>query len=351
MKKLRILLLAFFVATSSHALNIRDIAIYNDTDRDEWPEGGAWLPLVTATQVLVEALGYSWEFIDADDVNSNDLSQYYKIIFFPGGWAGGFNEYINETGYQNIRDFIADGGAYMGMCAGAFFASDQVFWRENFGLDTPQNVYDYPLDLWPGISDGVILDFQPWNSSTQTGCTDLPGARMVDLQIDQSLMPESDPIVNVLYYGGPVFRPPSGKWSNEQVIARYEMDGFSGDEEPAMILFPYGNGRVFLSAVHPELSINEATCELFDGATSRIFLGQIIARMIAPQETAEVEIDLSRMLTFKTVLGLDYQIESSADEGDTWQDYGDPIEADGFEYVTKIPAGDAVLEFRIVLVE
>jgi len=352
MKTLSILLLAFtVVTTSAHALNIRDIAIYNDTDTDEWPNGGAWAPLVTAAQVLVQALGYSWEYIDADDVNNNDLSDYYKLIFFPGGWAGGYNEYINETGYQNIRDFLAEGGAYIGMCAGSFFVSDIVHWRENTGTNTPQEVYDYPLDIWPGISDGAILDFQPWDSSLQTGCTFLPGARMVDLKVDRSLMPESNPVVNVLYYGGPIYRPPNGKWTNEEIIARYDMDGFSGDEEPAMIIFPYGNGRVFLSAVHPELSLNESTCTLFYDATARTFLGQIIARMMAPQEAVASAIEISQMLTFETVLGLNYQIESSVDVGETWAPYGAAIEADSFQHVAKIPATDLALDFRIVLVD
>jgi glutamine amidotransferase-like uncharacterized protein len=333
-----------------HSLSGADIAIYNDTDRVAWPDGGAWLPLVTATQVLAEALDHSWEFIDADDVNDGDLSQ-YQLIFFPGGWAGGYNAYIEERGYENIREFISEGGAYMGMCAGAFFASDQVFWRENIGLDTPQNVYDYPLDIWPGIADGVILDFQPWNSSFITGCTELPGARMVDLRVDPNLMPESEPVVNVLYYGGPIFRPPGGKWTNELVIARYDMDGLTGDEEPAMILFPYGKGRVFLSAVHPELSLFEPTCELYYEAVARTFLGQIIARMLAPQQAIETDIEMSRMLRFDTVLGRSYQIESSADAGDTWQPYGAVIEADSLEHIAKIPASDDALEFRIVLVE
>jgi|GEM_PF-2539254 len=349
--KFSLSILALFVSSSAYALNVRDIAIYNDTDRDEWPEGGAWPPLVTATQVLIQAFGYSWEFIDADDVNNNDFSQYYKLIFFPGGWAGGYNEYINETGYQNIRDFISSGGSYMGMCAGSFFVSDIVHWRENSETDTPQNVYDYPLDIWPGIADGAINDFQPWDSSAQTGCGFYPGARMVDLKIDRTLMPESNPVVNVLYYGGPIYRPPNGKWTNEEIIARYDMNGFSGDEEPAMMIFPYGSGRVFLSAVHPELSLNESTCQLFYDATSRIFLGQIIARMMAPQEAVESEIEMGRMLTFETVLGLNYQIESSVDEGETWAPYGEAIEADSFEYVARIPASDASLAFRIQLVE
>jgi glutamine amidotransferase-like uncharacterized protein len=340
------------VSTASvFAVSVKDIAIYNDTDDVEWPNGGAWATLVTATSTLIEALGYSWEYIDADDVNNNDLGEYYQLIFFPGGWAGGYNEYINETGDQNIRDFVSEGGAYMGMCAGAFFASDTVHWRENGAVSTLQNVYDYPLDLWPGIADGSINDFQPWTSSVETGCTLLPGARMVDLKVNTAVLPALIPTVNVLYYGGPVFRPPNGKWTNETVIARYDMDGFSADEAAAMILFPYGKGRVFLSAVHPELSLNE-TCDLYyDNDGSRTFLGQLIAQMLTPEPAAKPQIEMSRLVAFATLLGLTYQIESSADAGETWQAYRQPIQADSFEHIEKIPAIDEDLAFRIQVIE
>lgn len=350
---LRLLLIFAFVATQTlSALTVRDIGIYNDTNETLSPEGGAFPALVTALSSLATAKGYTWEYIDADDVNNNDLSQYYKMLWFPGGWAGGYNEYIDETGYQNIRDFISSGGSYMGMCAGSFFVCDFVYWRENFDeVDTPQNIYDYPLDLWPGIADGAILDFQPWD--TVGDC--FFGTRMADIRIDNTLLPEADPVVNMLYWGGPIFRPRAGDWGNTKVIARYEMDGFSADEFAAMILFPYGSGRVFLSAIHPELSIrqNPSTneCEFYYNLTSRQFLGQIMDRMLAPADSPTTgPVALGKVLRFDTVQGFRYQLESSSN-GQTWNDYGDEIEANAFEYSVSIPASDAGLEFRIKRVD
>jgi glutamine amidotransferase-like uncharacterized protein len=336
---------------SVSGLNVRDVAIYNDTDSGEWPEGGAWPPLVAALEVLVPNLGYSWEFIDADDVNNHDLGDYYDLIIFPGGWAGGYNRYINSDGYQNLRDFIAEGGAYLGLCAGSFFLADTVFWRENGSLAAPQNVYDYPLDIWSGIADGVILDFQPWDSAAQTGCFNYPGARMVNLRVDSSLLPEANPTVEVLYYGGPVFRPRDGKWTNEKVLARYDMPGFSAHNEPAILLFPYGRGRVLMCAVHPELSLNESTCQLFYDATSRSFLGQLIARLLAPETLDTPRIERTEVLRFPTALGRRYQIEVSEDSGASWQPYGSSFHAQAFEHQLSIPANLAHAEFRATLVE
>ncbi|MEM1222862.1 MAG: BPL-N domain-containing protein [Verrucomicrobiota bacterium] len=347
--KLPVLLLA--LAQTLSALNVRDVAIYNDTDETQWPEGGAWPPLVEATRTLVEAKGYTWEYIDADDVNNNNLSDYYKLIFFPGGWAGGYNEYINQTGYQNIRDFISNGGSYMGMCAGSFFVCDLVYWRENYSeFETPQNIYDYPLDVWPGIADGAILDFQPWD--TVGDCFLYPGTRMTDLKVDTNLLPEANPVVNVLYYGGPVFRPPGGKWGDTKVLARYEMDGFSADEFAAMILFPYGSGKVFLSAVHPELSVRDTAgggCELYYNLTARRFLGQIMDRMLASEQIPTADVAMGKLMRFDTLQGFQYQVQSSPD-GENWSDYGQVVNANSFEYSVWIPESDSTLEFRLQLV-
>ncbi len=356
------LLIAFACIHSTvFALSVRDVAIYDDRS---WSDGGAWYYSIYGIREVLENKGYTWESIDANDVNNNDLGQYYKLIIFPGGWAGGYNEYINGSGYQNIRNFIDQGGAYLGMCAGSFFACDKVFWREGSDEElTPQNTYDYPLNLWNGIGDGVIRDFVYWAEDTYYA--DHPGTRMTDLKIDTNLMPESDAQMSVLYFGGPVFRPVAGKWGSTEVIARYEMDGYSADECAAMILFPYGSGRVFLSAVHPEVSLYAYTdnrgrrrswvdynqYNSFNPTTiqAQNFLGQIIDRLLTPVEEIELAIKKSKLLRFQTVQGTVYQIQSSVD-AINWIDYGAPITAERFEHIISIPAEEAVANYRIQIV-
>lgn len=342
-----LLLLALFSAL--HAQNVRDVAIYDDRN---WQEGGAWWPSIWGIRTVLNENGYSWESIDANDINGNDdLGAYYKLIIFPGGWAGGYNEYINQSGYQNIRDFISGGGSYLGMCAGSFFACDEVYWREGDDeTSTPQQIYDYPLNLWAGTADGVIRDFVGWTDNTYFD--DHPGTRMTDIKINNALLPEADPTVNVLYYGGPVFRPNAGKWGATKVIARYEMDGYSGDEFAAMILFPYGSGRVFLSAVHPEVSVaaSGSYSYLYGNTQAHQLLVQIVDRLVQPQQSIAVQAETSKQLRFETLQGALYQLQSSND-GLNWSDYGAVIRAEGFESVLSIPSADSGLSFRIETVE
>ncbi|MEO0510409.1 MAG: BPL-N domain-containing protein [Verrucomicrobiota bacterium] len=346
--------IGLFTAVPFFGLQAADVAVYFQAP---WPDGGAYPPLAVAAFELMEDLNYEVEYIDAADVNANRLGE-YRMLFFPGGWAGGYNDFISETGKQNIRDFVSSGGSYMGMCAGSFFISERVFWREGPGEDTEQNIYNtragYTLDMWNGVSDGAIFDFQPWNTSA-IGCNLFPGARMVDLTIDQELVPEAEASVNVLYWGGPIYRPPGGKWSNEKIIARYDMDGFSGHEEPAIVTFPYGEGRILMSAVHPELSINESTCEFFDDdepiVGARVFLSHLVQRMMVPVEKPELAaVSGVRLLTFETLLGMRYQVQSSVN-GSDWTDYGEVVAADSFDYLIEIPVADSELQFRITMID
>jgi glutamine amidotransferase-like uncharacterized protein len=343
--------LLLIIAAPLFAVSVKDVAIYRQLP---WPEGGAYPPLATASADLMTGLGLSWEFIDADDVNNNDLRPYYKLLFFPGGWAGGYNDFITETGKQNIRDFVSSGGSYVGMCAGSFFIADTVFWRENPSADSPQNVFGasagYTLDMWDGVADGAIIDFAPWDTS-EVGCDNFVGARMVDITVDQGLLPEAVPSLNVLYWGGPIYRPNAGQWTQEKVLARYDMDGFSGDEEPAIVTFPYGEGRILMSAVHPELSLHETNCQLFYDVTARIFLGQLVTRMMEQVDDVQLEGAVGvRILRFESILGMRYQVESSSD-GSNWSDYGGAIAAESFEHVVKVPAADSGLQFRVSLLE
>jgi glutamine amidotransferase-like uncharacterized protein len=360
--KLLILLVSF--SFDAYSLNVRDVAIYDDRNLND---GGAWRDSIFGVRRVLEDNNYTWESIDADDVNNNNLTSYYKLIVFPGGWAGGYNEYINSSGYQNIRDFVSNGGSYLGLCAGSFFACDKTYWREGSILNTPQNTYNYPLNLWDGIGDGVIRDFVYWGETTYH--PDDPSSRMTDIKIDTELMPEAEPIINVLYFGGPVFRPYAGKWGNTQVIARYEMDGFSADEFAAMILFPYGNGKVFLSAVHPEVSVynyysndqgriasytdygqyNDTQYSQETTIKAQNFLSQIIARLVSPEQEINATASSSKKLSFNTKQGSTYQIQNSQD-GVNWSNQGESIVAEGFEYTFSVQSNDTS-SYRILLVE
>ena len=66
----------------------------------------------------------------------------YRLLFVNGGSSRTHGKSLSKEGLDRICEFVENGGAYVGACAGAFLASN--------GYDRH---YDYPyyLSVWPGM--------------------------------------------------------------------------------------------------------------------------------------------------------------------------------------------------------
>lgn len=83
---------------------------------------------------------------DIDDSNGRllypDGQPRYRLLFVNGGDSRAHGKSLSEKALQNMRQFINNGGSYVGTCAGAFFASN--------GYDSHTD-YPYYLAAWPSI--------------------------------------------------------------------------------------------------------------------------------------------------------------------------------------------------------
>lgn len=188
---------------------------------------GADSSCVAAAEAMCAWSGLDVTRLYPNDVKHGDLDV-YDLILFPGGWAYSYWMSLAPSGTDNIRDYVAGGGSYMGICAGAFFAADTVTWEGSH--------IDYPLDLFPGRAEGPIDEIEPWPGFGMCGVSP------VDPPPGSSITMEP---AAVMYYGGPCFhpRPSSG------VTVNWTYDAVS---DPAMVSFYYGAGKVLLSGPHPE---------------------------------------------------------------------------------------------------
>ncbi|MBI4332771.1 MAG: hypothetical protein HY673_16000 [Chloroflexi bacterium] len=208
------------------ALRGATVAVYNGR--------GAWAESVVAFERFLDWKGISWEEVRARDINSNDLRPLYRALFMPGGYAAEYNKGFNGRGLQNIRDFVAGGGGYIGACAGAYFAS-------NYNVSEGMT-YDYPLDLFKGYVMGANDEIAPG-----------------DLWVMALLRMNKENIINtyepstgfMLYYGGPTFYPDPDQ--PVDILATYDVSG-----EPAAVNFRYGEGRVVLLGTHPEIEEDDS---------------------------------------------------------------------------------------------
>ncbi len=219
-----LLLLLYTVKCSNEQVKTieTDAAIYsgNGADRD----------CITASKNMFEWMGYSVELIKADYINNQSLDN-IKILCFPGGDMYEYSTDISSNGKNKIKNFLTKGGAYIGICGGAYFTGKKVYWRGS-------QLQMTPLGIFPGTTRGPIDEIVPY-----------PYYNMCELDIfdgSHAITGEMSSSAWMLYYWGPVLVPDAG--ADVKILAKYK----KGKQDAAIIAFEYGEGRVFLIGTHPE---------------------------------------------------------------------------------------------------
>ena len=200
------------------------IALYSDR--------GVWEESVTACEKMFEWMNFTVQLVDSDDINNNRLSD-FSILCVPGGNMYQYAQDISPAGIEKIRDFIRNGGGYIGICGGAYFASETVVWQ---GSQLPMA----SLGLFSGRAEGPINEICPY-----------PNYTMCQVNIADSTHPitQSEPDSSwMLYYWGPMLVPDTNADANMTVLGRY-----NNTNQPAMLALNYGLGKVFLVGTHPEI--------------------------------------------------------------------------------------------------
>lgn len=186
---------------------------------------GSWDLNVEAFKRFFDYYGYQWAEFSREDAETMDLSANFDLIWFPGGFAAEYKNFISD--HDNIRQFVENGGMFAGSCAGAYYAADILRW---LGED-----HQYPLKLFPGKAVGPLAGLVGWGQITNFSLNQ-------DLPFNQG-HPSSLPIY---YFDGPYFAAYEGE--DYTVLARYEVNN-----EPAVIAGRYGSGKYILFGPHPEL--------------------------------------------------------------------------------------------------
>lgn len=198
---------------------------------------GTWRSGRIMIENLLDAHKIRWEEISAAEINAGKLDG-FQVLWVPGGWAADYLRQISDRGDESIRNFVKKGGAYIGSCAGSYFAADRVNWRGT--------TYQYSVDLFAGTAIGDIQSIATYPAFALTS---------VVLDPTHPLNAGLNPTRTQLYGGGPYFAP-----DNPAAIAiagRYGVD----QSKSAVITFNYGAGRVLLTGSHPEIGIRYATCD------------------------------------------------------------------------------------------
>ena len=93
---------------------------------------------------------------DENDTNGwllyPDGAPRFRVIYVNGGSANKHARSLGNSGAERIREYVANGGSYVGTCAGAFFASAGA-------IDNAKKRYftDLYLKLWPSYAHRTSL--------------------------------------------------------------------------------------------------------------------------------------------------------------------------------------------------
>ncbi|KIR32592.1 biotin-[acetyl-CoA-carboxylase] ligase [Cryptococcus deuterogattii MMRL2647] len=146
---------------------------------------------------------------------------------------------------HRIREYVQHGGRFLGICAGAYFASAEVSFDVGGGMEVTGK---RDLAFFPGPSRGPV--FQGFQYASESG------SRAVVLNLYESS--KLTTLNHIYYNGGGHFVFSSPPPPNVQVLARFQETSSDPSEQLVAAVFTQtGKGRTILSSVHPEYPLSD----------------------------------------------------------------------------------------------
>lgn len=195
----------------------------------------------TLRLVQIGAFARGVEEVLVDDALINrDILKTVDVLVVPGGSSPTMVEALGKGGVDKIRAFVAAGGGYIGTCAGAILGSVSV----------------------PGYREGMA-ELAPY--ATETAIARQPADVLVRWTPAAAEVLGADFAgrQRISYSWGPIFTPTNGiEGASFRTLATYDSE-YLDKERPAMfgkvavVGGTYYKGRVLLSAVHPEIDLDD----------------------------------------------------------------------------------------------
>lgn len=162
--------------------------------------------------LMAELAGFNPVFVGPTETDPK-LFDNAAIWIQPGGKSTAVGRAMTEALKNRIRAFVHGGGAYVGFCAGGFYATERIGTTRDRGL----GLIVGRSRLYRKVKDeAAILDLS-WGGSRR----------------------------QVYWEGGPAFYPPPSG-AGVDITATYP------DGSAASIRGIYGTGRVYVTGMHPE---------------------------------------------------------------------------------------------------
>lgn len=157
----------------------------------------------------------------------------YDVIVFSGGSGSAQAKSLGEAGKDKVREFVREGGGYVGICAGAYLACSNFSW--GLGILNASTVSSKWMRGSGFVAQEVTVDGRP-------------------------IIGPVEGVFKVRYNNGPIIKPgdradlpayrPLALFRTE--VAKNGTPAGVMVNSPAQAAAEYGKGRVFISSPHPE---------------------------------------------------------------------------------------------------
>lgn len=101
---------------------MQQIIVYVDRGVD----GVALKHTVKSLQQEVDPAKHAIRRMDAKELKSSKWESETALLVIPGGRDIYYHEALDGEGTWKIRHFVEQGGAYLGICAGAYFGASAI---------------------------------------------------------------------------------------------------------------------------------------------------------------------------------------------------------------------------------
>jgi biotin--protein ligase len=167
------------------------------------------------------------------------------LLVMPGGADRPYVEKLQGAGNENIKTYVANGGKFLGICAGAYYSADRIEFAK--GDKDLEVTGERELKFFPGLVVGPT-----YSGFDHRDITIFAGTRAAKLfwQLEQPFAANKEFVL--FYNGGGNFIDPE-KYSNVRVLARYNPEAPGETKRHAAIIeCTVGKGRAILSSPHFE---------------------------------------------------------------------------------------------------